>query len=115
MTYYRIGSMNMRFGSKVLERDTIHNINHTPEAIEKLVLLGRISPIKGPPLIMLSEFEEIINELEQLGIVKAEDLLNADHKIVKKIWKRKLVFENIKKDLIVNHLLIPIENRDCNC
>ncbi len=119
MTYYRIGSIDMRFGTKIFKHDTIQNIGHSnPKAIEKLIKLGRISVVKGPPLRLLDELNittKTIEKLEKLGVVNAEDLLNIKYDAVKTIWRKQENFERVKTELIENHLLIPIKNRDCNC
>lgn len=115
MAYYRIGSMNISWNNEILRRDTIHFFPQKPKVIEKLLGLGRISIVQGPPLRMLEGFEKTFEKLELLGIVKAEDLLNAEYETVSKVWRKEENFELAKQKLIDDHLLIPVNNRDCNC
>lgn len=115
MAYYRIGSLGIVWRGEVLRRDTIHNFPHRPATIDKLVKLGRITPVSGPPLVMLEGFKELGKKLSEKGIVKAEDFLNASLEDLKPVFRNQKKLDEKKQELIDKHLLVVIDNKDCNC
>ena len=114
MTYYRVGSMDIRWGTEIIYRDSIHNFPQKKEVITKLVKLGRIAPISGPPLSLLEGFEDIADKLEKKGIVKAEQFLEAGLEDIKPVFRSQKKLDEKKQELIDKHLLIIVDNRDCD-
>jgi hypothetical protein len=96
---------------RMLYPGTITRLSYSEEKIAALVLVGAISPVHGPPLSILPGWSTRAKQLEPIGIITAEQFLDADEKELAKALALKVdTIRKYKQELETAWLTAPDGN-----